>query len=172
MTRRQCPICNLKLVEPAGPINAPILLLGEFPGHKEIMSGRPWIGPAGEILKYELSRAGIQYAQCRTTNLWMHAPVSASNPTFDREYDWHMKQAMKEIKGRSVVFMMGSDVGKRFIGQGWTDYLGLKVKRPSLFPKSVKVVVVSQNPAIAMHGVLGEIRFAIENLAELSRRYR
>jgi hypothetical protein len=102
----------------------------------------------------------------------MHAPVKASNPTFDREYDWHMKQVLKELRGRSVVFMMGSDVGKRFIGREWIDFIGLKVKRPSLFPESVKVVVVAQNPAIAMHGVLGETRFAVENLAEYSRRYR
>ena len=56
MTREQCEDCGKLLVEPGGPKNAEVLLLAEFPGYYEIKEGKPWVGPAGDIIKNELRR--------------------------------------------------------------------------------------------------------------------
>ena len=74
MTRQACPICSNLLVLPVGLKDASILLVGEYPGVEEVKSGFCWVGRGGEVLRSELARVGIQYEQCRATNLWLHAP--------------------------------------------------------------------------------------------------
>ena len=69
MVRQACPICSNLLVLPVGPKDASILLIGEYPGVEEVKSGFCWVGRGGEVLRAELARVGIQYEQCRATNL-------------------------------------------------------------------------------------------------------
>lgn len=163
--RAKCPHCGHSLVEPAGPPTSPILLLGEFPGMEEIKVGRPWVGKAGEILRDELARVGISMASCRATNLWLHAPSK------ECPYDWHLDQAMKELQGRKAVLLIGSEVTRVFLDAKVSDWVGLQVKS-KLLPKTVKVAVVSYNPAIALHGSIGEIRFAFQRFAKLTEGLR
>ncbi|HEX2179767.1 MAG TPA: uracil-DNA glycosylase family protein, partial [Actinomycetota bacterium] len=42
-----------------GPDKAPLMLVGEQPGDKEDLSGKPFIGPAGRLLDEAFEAAGI-----------------------------------------------------------------------------------------------------------------
>jgi len=164
--RTACPKCGRLLVEPDGPSKSKVLFLGEFPGFNEVELGRPWVGPAGEVFKEELRRVGILYQACRTTNMWMH------DVTKECDVNWHLEQAIKEMKGREAVLLIGSDVCKWLVGKPVSDVSGLLVSAP-LLPKSVKVAMAVYNPAVCtkQEGV-GEVRLALERFAKLSRPYR
>ena len=70
---------NCELWEPAtqtvfgeGPEHARILLLGEQPGDQEDLAGRPFVGPAGQLLDRALARAGLDRTSVYVTNTVKH----------------------------------------------------------------------------------------------------
>ncbi|KAA2213450.1 UdgX family uracil-DNA binding protein [Teichococcus oryzae] len=55
-----------------GPLDAPLMLVGEQPGDEEDRGGRPFIGPAGRLLDRALVEAGIDRSACYVTNAVKH----------------------------------------------------------------------------------------------------
>jgi uracil-DNA glycosylase len=51
---------------------ASMMLVGEQPGDKEDLAGRPFVGPAGRLLDDALSEAGIDRADAYLTNAVKH----------------------------------------------------------------------------------------------------
>ena len=74
---QECRGCDLYLnatraVGGEGPARAHIMLVGEQPGDKEDRSGRPFVGPAGELLNQALADAGIEREDVFVTNAVKH----------------------------------------------------------------------------------------------------
>lgn len=74
---RSCKGCDLYLratqtVFGQGTRNASVMLVGEQPGDKEDLDGRPFVGPAGRILDEALAAAGIDRAEVYVTNAVKH----------------------------------------------------------------------------------------------------
>lgn len=72
-----CTRCDLyrnatHLVFGEGPATAEIVLVGEQPGDKEDLSGRPFVGPAGRLLDQCLEEAGVDRDSCYVTNAVKH----------------------------------------------------------------------------------------------------
>jgi DNA polymerase len=55
-----------------GPPGARLMLVGEQPGDEEDIAGRPFVGPAGRLLRELLGEAGIAPAQVYMTNAVKH----------------------------------------------------------------------------------------------------
>jgi DNA polymerase len=55
-----------------GARNAKIMLVGETPGDREDIVGRPFVGPAGQLLDRALAAAGIERAAVYVTNVVKH----------------------------------------------------------------------------------------------------
>ena len=55
-----------------GERGARLMLVGEQPGDREDIEGRPFVGPAGRILDQGLDRAGIDRASVYVTNTVKH----------------------------------------------------------------------------------------------------
>ena len=55
-----------------GPPGARIVLVGEQPGNDEDLVGRPFVGPAGRLLRQLLEQAGIAHAEVFLTNAVKH----------------------------------------------------------------------------------------------------
>ena len=55
-----------------GPPNARVLLVGEQPGDREDLAGRPFVGPAGRVLDEALERASLPREQVFLTNAVKH----------------------------------------------------------------------------------------------------
>jgi uracil-DNA glycosylase len=55
-----------------GPPAAPLMLVGEQPGHEEDLRGRPFVGPAGQLLRAVLVEAGIPESRVYLTNAVKH----------------------------------------------------------------------------------------------------
>jgi uracil-DNA glycosylase len=55
-----------------GPVGARLLLVGEQPGDQEDLQGRPFVGPAGQLLDWALVKAGIDRSETYVTNAVKH----------------------------------------------------------------------------------------------------
>ncbi len=57
---RECEFCNTraKVVFGEGPIDSKVVIVGEAPGKQENLQGRPFIGPAGDLLTKILQNGG------------------------------------------------------------------------------------------------------------------
>jgi DNA polymerase len=55
-----------------GAAHAEVLLVGEQPGDKEDLAGKPFVGPAGRLLDRALEEAGIDRSQTYVTNAVKH----------------------------------------------------------------------------------------------------
>jgi DNA polymerase len=55
-----------------GPPTARLMLVGEQPGDVEDLNGKPFIGPAGQLLDRALAEAGVDRAQAYVTNSVKH----------------------------------------------------------------------------------------------------
>jgi len=71
---RRCPIgCNgTRAVMGEGPRDARLMIVGEQPGDTEESEGRPFVGPAGQLLDAQLERAGIDRSAAYVTNAVKH----------------------------------------------------------------------------------------------------
>jgi DNA polymerase len=71
---RDCPIadCGTRAVAGEGPPDSPLMIVGEQPGDQEDIAGRPFVGPAGQLLDQHLARAGIDRSAAYVTNAVKH----------------------------------------------------------------------------------------------------
>src|SRR5438067_8073342 len=74
---RHCRACHLwknatQTVFGEGPQNAQMMLVGEQPGDKEDLAGKPFVGPAGLMLDRALDEAGIDRRKVYVTNAVKH----------------------------------------------------------------------------------------------------
>jgi uracil-DNA glycosylase len=74
---KNCHGCNLwekgtQTVFGEGATHAQVMFVGEQPGDKEDLTGKPFVGPAGAILDKALVAAGIDRTQVYVTNAVKH----------------------------------------------------------------------------------------------------
>lgn len=74
---RACTACELykhatQTVFGEGSAHARVMLIGETPGDREDLEGRPFVGPAGQLLDRALAEAGMDRKLCYVTNAVKH----------------------------------------------------------------------------------------------------
>jgi DNA polymerase len=71
---RRCPLWEpaTQTVFGEGPADAEVVLIGEVPGDKEDLAGRPFVGPAGKLLDRALADAGVERSRVYLTNAVKH----------------------------------------------------------------------------------------------------
>jgi DNA polymerase len=71
---RRCPLYKnaTQAVPGEGPRRAHAMLVGEQPGDKEDLAGKPFVGPAGRVLDRALADAGIDRGDVFVTNAVKH----------------------------------------------------------------------------------------------------
>ncbi len=103
---RACPLWKdaTQTVFGEGPQHASLMLVGEQPGDKEDLAGRPFVGPAGQMLDRALEQAGIERGKVYVTNAVKHfkfvprgkirlhqkpntSEIRACRPWYERELD-------------------------------------------------------------------------------------
>src|SRR5213592_3598039 len=93
-----CRACDLyktgtQTVFGAGAEHASVMFIGEQPGDREDIEGRPFVGPAGKLLDQCLEEANIERSQVYVTNAVKHFKWE---PRGKRRI--HEKPTMREIK--------------------------------------------------------------------------
>jgi DNA polymerase len=95
-----------------GPPSAPLMLVGEQPGDMEDLGGRPFVGPAGQLLARALAAAGIEREGAYVTNAVKHFKHEARgkrrlHKTPDagevRACRWWLDQERRLVRPRLIV---------------------------------------------------------------------
>ena len=70
----RCPLYKpaTQTVFGEGPVDAPLMFVGEQPGDQEDLAGRPFVGPAGQVFDAALAEAGIDRTRAYVTNAVKH----------------------------------------------------------------------------------------------------
>ena len=125
-----CKACDLwklgtQTVFGEGRANARVMMVGEQPGDKEDLQGRPFVGPAGAVLDKALAAAGIDRTDVYVTNIVKHfkweprgkrrlhkkpnaLEISACRPWLDAE--------IKVVKPE-VVVLLGATAAQGIMGR-------------------------------------------------------
>lgn len=111
-----------------GPANARLMIVGEQPGDQEDLVGRPFVGPAGQLLDQALAEAGIDRARAYVTNAVKHfkfeprgkrrihqSPVAAEIEACR----WWLDQERALIKP-GLVLMLGASAARAIMGRAVT----------------------------------------------------
>jgi DNA polymerase len=70
----RCPLYKdaTQTVFGEGPMDAPVVFVGEQPGDQEDLAGKPFVGPAGQLFDRALEEAGIDRKRVYVTNAVKH----------------------------------------------------------------------------------------------------
>lgn len=147
-----CKACDLwktgtQTVFGEGAEAADLMLVGEQPGDKEDLAGRPFVGPAGRILDQALEAAGIDRANVYVTNAVKHfkweargkrrlhkrpdsVEVAACRPWLDQEI---------ELVQPRVVVCLGATAAQALLGRAFR----VTKQRGELFPQPAGHVITA-----------------------------
>lgn len=108
-----------------GPVGAPLMLVGEQPGDREDRAGRPFVGPAGQLLDSCLEDAGIDRSKVFVTNAvkrFKFVPRGkrrlhqAPNAGDIRHYRWWLDKEI-DLVGPRVIVSLGGTALKALTGK-------------------------------------------------------
>jgi uracil-DNA glycosylase family protein len=95
-----------------GPVGAAVAFVGEQPGDQEDHQGRPFVGPAGQLLDRALAEAGLERSGVYVTNAVKHFKFEQrgkrrihQKPTAGevKHYRWWLDQELRLVHPRFVV---------------------------------------------------------------------
>ena len=126
---RKCTACPLwkhatQTVFGEGPGSARVLLVGEQPGDQEDRQGRPFVGPAGQLLDRALEAAGIDRRSVFVTNVVKHfkwelrGKRRLHKKPIQREIDACMQWLEREIATLQprVIVCLGATAAQALLG--------------------------------------------------------
>lgn len=128
-----CTRCHLykhatQTVFGEGPVDASLMLIGEQPGDQEDLAGRPFVGPAGQLLDDALAQAGIDRSAAYLTNAVkhfkfeprgkrrIHATPDAGEISACR---WWVEQELLIVRPK-VVIALGATAARSLLGKAVT----------------------------------------------------
>ncbi len=124
---RRCAIgcTGTRAVMGDGPANAALMIVGEQPGDSEELAGRPFVGPAGQLLRAHLVDAGIAAQRSYVTNAVKHFKFVLrgkqrlhQNPTA-KEIDlcrWWIEGERALVQPR-LVLALGASAARSLLGK-------------------------------------------------------
>ncbi|MEO5323294.1 UdgX family uracil-DNA binding protein [Mesorhizobium sp. CC13] len=126
-TCRRCPLWRdaTQTVFGEGPPRADIIFVGEQPGDREDLAGKPFVGPAGDIFDAILEEAGLDRARVYVTNAVKHFKFqprgkrrihSKPNVGEMRACHWWLAKELKIVKPRLAV-ALGATAAHSLIGK-------------------------------------------------------
>lgn len=128
-----CTRCDLykhatQTVFGEGPLDARLMLVGEQPGDQEDLQGRPFVGPAGQVLDRALEKAGVDRAQVYISNAVKHFKFeprgkrrihSKPNAGEISACRWWIDQERALVKP-PVIVALGASAGQALLGKAVT----------------------------------------------------
>ena len=120
MECKACRLCETRThtVFGEGNVQAALMLIGEGPGEQEDLSGRPFVGPAGQLLDRILMAAGFKRKDVYICNIVKCRPPHNRVPAEDecaacRDY---LRGQVALVRPK-VIVLLGSTATKAILGQ-------------------------------------------------------
>ncbi len=166
-----------------GASNATMMLVGEQPGDREDVEGRPFVGPAGRVLDEGLEAAGITRSAVYVTNAVKHfrwvrrgkrrlhekpnsQQIRACRPWLEAE--------LQTVKPRLIV-LMGATAAQSVLGPSFrvTQHRGRKIETPygvpavaTVHPSSILRAPDEASREEAMSAFISDLGSALRVLTE------
>ncbi len=129
-----CPLkataTNLCLFD--GNPQAKIMIIGEAPGAQEDRQGKPFVGPAGQLLDRMLAAIGLDRSRVYITNLLYWRPPGNRNPTpgeiaaclpfLERQIEILQPELLLLVGGMSAKTLLHRSEGILKLRGRWADY--------------------------------------------------
>jgi len=128
-----------------GPRSAPVMVVGEIPGDREDLEGKPFVGPAGRLLDEALREAGFDRRAIYITNAVKHfsweeqgkrrlhkkpkwREIKACRPWLDAEIQVVKPKLIVCLGATAAQSLMGADfritkVRGQLLPSEWAEYL-------------------------------------------------
>jgi uracil-DNA glycosylase len=182
-----CTRCDLyknatQVVFGEGSATADLMLVGEQPGDKEDLEGRPFVGPAGRMLDRGLEEAGIDRSRTYVTNAVKHfkwkakgkvrlhakpnaAEISACNVWFRSE--------LETVSPRAVL-CLGATAGQALLGRSfrvtrdrgtWLEWPHDPLVSATIHPSAILRARSDEERRAAYDGFVADLKFVAEALA-------
>ena len=106
-----------RLVVGKGNVFADLLIIGEAPGAKEDLEGKPYVGNSGKLLNELLGKAGIDYLEdIYFCNVIKCRPPNNRKPT-SKEINFHKPWLLQQIKlvDPRIIILTGSTAMKTIL---------------------------------------------------------
>lgn len=137
-----CPLkataTNLCLFD--GNPAARIMVIGEAPGAQEDRQGKPFVGPAGQLLDRMLAAIGLDRGQVYITNLLYWRPPGNRNPTpgeiatclpfLERQIEILQPKLLLLVGGMSAKTLLNRSEGILKLRGRWADYHHPRLPHP------------------------------------------
>jgi len=150
-----------------GPWTARLMLVGEQPGDQEDLAGKPFVGPAGQVLDHACRTAGLDRSQVYVTNVVKHFKFE---PTSTRRL--HKKPDAREISAcrpwldaeieqirPSVIVCLGVTAAQTLIGR---DFRIHKQRGQFLATSSCKNTMATYHPSAILRANSAEQRAILD----------
>jgi DNA polymerase len=119
------------------PAGAPLMLVGEAPGAQEDVSGRPFVGRAGQLLDELLAEAGIDRTSTAIANVVKCRPPGNRPPTstesrrcrgwLDRQVELADPSLVVTLGGTALAWALGTGLRLRDARQNVHDWRGRRL---------------------------------------------
>jgi DNA polymerase len=154
----RCPLGDLRnrAVPGDGSASAEVLFIGEAPGWHEDQQGRPFVGPAGQLLDQLLGMAGLRREEVFITNIIKSRPPNNRDPLpteIEACRPW-LDMQIPVLNPRLVVTLGRYSAARYFPREPMSRIHG------QVFQREGVVVVPMYHPAAALHQ--GSLRATIE----------
>jgi uracil-DNA glycosylase family 4 len=98
-----------RLVPGHGPLDSPLVVVGEAPGQEEDRQGRPFVGASGQLLQDLFGRAGLPWGMCYVMNVLPWRPPGNRTPyPFEVHASWMRVSAEIAVIDPLIVVAAGA----------------------------------------------------------------
>ena len=185
---RSCTACPLfenatQTVFGEGSAGARLMLVGEQPGDVEDRQGRPFVGPAGQLLDWAIEKAGIDRRRAYVTNVVKHFKwvprgkrrihSKPSSMEIRACLPWLEEEEEVALVGPEVLVCLGATAAQALLGRGFrvTRERGHFVRSPlalhvmaTVHPSSLLRIEDDKERKAAIRVFVGELRKVAEIL--------
>lgn len=124
----RCPLHQTatQAVSGEGPTEAELMIVGEQPGDMEDLSGKPFVGPAGQVFDDIAAKAGLDRRACYVTNAVKHFKFrprgkrrlhQRPNRSEIDHCRWWLKAELAQVKPK-LILAMGAVAAEALTGRG------------------------------------------------------
>jgi DNA polymerase len=173
----RCRLCESRTqtVFGEGDVDAPILFIGEGPGENEDLTGRPFVGRAGELLDKMIAGMGLRREQVFIANIVKCRPPNNRAPLPDETATCtpYLETQIQTIRPR-VIVTLGAPAAKYILRDEklsitrirgtWHAYRGIKVM-PTFHP----AYILRQYTPEVRGKVWGDLQMVMRELGLPSR---
>lgn len=168
----RCPLCRTRTrsVAGEGSIHSRIMFVGEAPGAQEDAQGRPFVGPAGDLLAELLAGVGIPRQEVFITNVLKCRPPDNRDPA-----DYEVEKCIPYLR-RQVALMrppiictLGNAAYRNLVDAS----ASISRVRGQFFEKGRFSFFATYHPAAALHSQGDGIRDSLSrDFATLAKKWR